>query len=207
MTSKSIDVLSEDENGFFLMVEGAQIDFSGHDNDKIGVTLETIAFDKAVEVALDYVEQNQDTILIVTADHETGGLIVTGDMLNQELPSESNSDEENRDLRIARAQNVTVGWGTTGHTDTLVPFYYFGDSLIDLGVNGTIDNTEIYNIMKSHIDPNNTVTMIPERAPTTTTITTIPLPDPISMDIVAIITIACVVSVATLIVAIFFKRG
>ncbi|MHA1909277.1 MAG: alkaline phosphatase, partial [Candidatus Thorarchaeota archaeon] len=76
MTNKSLEILSQDLDGFFLMVEGSKIDYRAHAHDTIGVALETIAFDEAVSVALDYVQDHSNTILIVTADHETGGLAI-----------------------------------------------------------------------------------------------------------------------------------
>lgn len=73
MTQKALDILSKNDNGFFLMVEGALIDYAGHDNDAGTMLQETLDFDKAIEVVMDFVEKNPDTLLIVTADHETGG--------------------------------------------------------------------------------------------------------------------------------------
>jgi len=75
MTSVAIDKLSSDENGFFLMVEGSQIDtFAGTDLEKSAH--ETFEFDKAVAVVLDFIKDNPDTVLIITADHETGSLVI-----------------------------------------------------------------------------------------------------------------------------------
>lgn len=73
MTAKSLDVLSGNENGFFLMVEGGLIDYAGHADDAGTLLLETLDFDRAIGVALDYVKKHRDTLLIVTADHESGG--------------------------------------------------------------------------------------------------------------------------------------
>jgi alkaline phosphatase len=79
MTAKAIDVLSnEDEypNGFFLVVEGGSIDWVAHNKDIAAVARGVLAFDDAVAVAYDFATslQGQDTLLVVTADHETGGL-------------------------------------------------------------------------------------------------------------------------------------
>ncbi len=73
LTEKAIDILDRKKNGFFLMVEGGLIDFAAHDNDAGTMLQETLDFDKAVKVATDYVDKHPDTLLIVTADHETGG--------------------------------------------------------------------------------------------------------------------------------------
>ncbi|MDX3774429.1 alkaline phosphatase [Chromatiaceae bacterium AAb-1] len=74
LTSKALQLLSPAEKGFVLMVEGSQIDWCGHDNDIACAMAEMHDFAKAIKVARDYVDQHPDTILIVTADHETGGL-------------------------------------------------------------------------------------------------------------------------------------
>lgn len=74
MTDLALDLLSEDENGFFLMVEGSQIDSMAHDNDLEKEIHEMYEFDQAIAVAMRFVALHPDTVLIVTADHETGGL-------------------------------------------------------------------------------------------------------------------------------------
>lgn len=74
MTEKAIDLLSADEDGFFLMVEGACIDKHSHDNDMENATLSTVEFDKAVAAALEFAEEDGETLVLVTADHETGGI-------------------------------------------------------------------------------------------------------------------------------------
>ncbi|MHA1956730.1 MAG: alkaline phosphatase [Candidatus Thorarchaeota archaeon] len=150
MTDKSLEILSQDPNGFFLMVEGGRIDHAGHDNSRVDVVLETIAFDNAIEVALSYVEENSDTILIVTADHETGGLMVTGDTLNDELPSSENTEMENRNIRIARAFNVSVTFEADYHTDSNVPLFIYGDVFEDYLLDDVIDNTQVFHIMDDY---------------------------------------------------------
>jgi len=73
-TQKAIDMLA-DGKGFFMMVEGGKIDWAGHGNDAATNVLETLAFDEAVAVAKAFYDQHPDeTIIVVTADHETGGL-------------------------------------------------------------------------------------------------------------------------------------
>ena len=66
--------LDDAENGFFLMVEGSQIDFACHANDSTWMMDEMLDFDYAVKVALDYAKEKGNTLVVVTADHETGGL-------------------------------------------------------------------------------------------------------------------------------------
>ncbi len=77
MVENGIEVLSKDEDGFFMMVEGGYIDGAAHSNDTPTVLHETLAFDDSVQVALDFYEEHPDeTLIIVTADHETGGLAI-----------------------------------------------------------------------------------------------------------------------------------
>lgn len=73
MTRKSLELLSSDEDGFFLMVEGGQIDWAGHNNDTGTMLHEMIKFDDAVRVANDWARDRDDTVVVLTADHETGG--------------------------------------------------------------------------------------------------------------------------------------
>ncbi|MAD76178.1 MAG: alkaline phosphatase [Rheinheimera sp.] len=74
LTGKALQLLSGADNGFVLMVEGSQIDWCGHDNDIACAMAEMHDFAKAIEVARAYVDTHPDTLLIITADHETGGL-------------------------------------------------------------------------------------------------------------------------------------
>ncbi|MGC9384067.1 MAG: alkaline phosphatase [Kosmotogaceae bacterium] len=74
MTEKALEVLSKDDEPFFLMVEGSQIDWECHGNDVYGIWKETVEFDNAVKVALDFAEKHPNTLVVITADHETGGL-------------------------------------------------------------------------------------------------------------------------------------
>lgn len=79
MTEKAIDILDDDEDGFFLMVEGAHIDKNNHSNDGEGMKQALLSFDKAVGVALDYAAEHDNVLVVVTADHETGGITLKGD--------------------------------------------------------------------------------------------------------------------------------
>ncbi|USD31634.1 MULTISPECIES: alkaline phosphatase [Vibrio] len=72
MTDKALDILSKDEDGFFLMVEGGQIDWAGHSNDAGTMLHEMLKFDEAVNTVYQWAQGREDTIVIVTADHETG---------------------------------------------------------------------------------------------------------------------------------------
>jgi alkaline phosphatase len=148
MTNKSIEILSQDSDGFFLMVEGSRIDHAAHAEDTGRNALDTIAFDKAVDVALGYVETHNNTILIVTADHETEGLIVLSHNLSSELPSDLVAEDARRALRIERVNNVTVDWTATYHTNWSVPLFCCGTAFSDLTNDITIDNIDIYHLMK-----------------------------------------------------------
>ena len=81
-TRQSIEKLqSAGKDGFFLMIEGAKIDYAGHSQYFPGSVLETLSFDKAVAEALRFADSNGETLVIVTADHETGGLtLIDGDL-------------------------------------------------------------------------------------------------------------------------------
>ena len=81
VTRRSIEKLKNASvKGFFLMVEGAKIDYAGHSNSLAGCISETLSFDLAVAEALKFADSNGETLVIVTADHETGGLVlVDGD--------------------------------------------------------------------------------------------------------------------------------
>ena len=84
ITKQALRLLCLDEDGFFLMVEGGRIDYAAHNNDALGVVYDTLAFDNVVKVALDFYKAHPyETLIITTADHETGGLTL------QELDFES----------------------------------------------------------------------------------------------------------------------
>ncbi|WP_420589516.1 alkaline phosphatase [Bacterioplanoides sp.] len=73
MTKKALDILSQDPDGFFLMIEGGQIDWAGHINDTGWLLHEMLKFDEAVQAVHEWVAERDDTLVVVTADHETGG--------------------------------------------------------------------------------------------------------------------------------------
>jgi alkaline phosphatase len=105
-TLKAIELLSQNKNGFFLMVEGSQIDWGAHDNDIEYVVTELIDFDKSIGAALDFADKDGNTLVIITADHETGGLTILGeDILGDSL---------------------ATSFSTTHHTSVMVPVYASG---------------------------------------------------------------------------------
>lgn len=106
MTKTAIDLLDAYPEGFFLMVEGSNIDTANHYNNTEQMLGDTMAFDQAVGVALDYARLRDDTLVIVTADHETGGLGITGGSPD--------------------GARVNHAWLSTDHTGTMVPVYAYG---------------------------------------------------------------------------------
>jgi alkaline phosphatase len=74
MTETAIDVLSKKEDGYFLMVEGSRIDHAGHGNDAATHLHDILAFNDAVETALDAAQNDPNTLVVIVSDHETGGL-------------------------------------------------------------------------------------------------------------------------------------
>jgi alkaline phosphatase len=86
MTKKAIETLSRNKKGFFLMVEGSLIDKNAHIRNINAVLSETIDMDEAIGVAKEYSDKDKETLIIVTADHETGGLsLVSGDLKNHQV--------------------------------------------------------------------------------------------------------------------------
>ncbi|MGS2778268.1 alkaline phosphatase [Robertmurraya sp. GLU-23] len=76
MTKSAIDRLQKDKDGFFLMVEGSQVDWAGHDNDIVGAMSEMEDFEKAFKVAIEFAKKDKNTLVIATADHSTGGFSI-----------------------------------------------------------------------------------------------------------------------------------
>jgi len=79
MTTRAIDLLKGDPDGFFLMVEGSRIDHAAHGNDAAGHLHDIFAFDEAVAAALAFAQENGETLIVSTSDHETGGLTLGRD--------------------------------------------------------------------------------------------------------------------------------
>lgn len=76
MTEKALQILSKNENGFFLMVEGSKVDWSAHANDPMGIVSEALAFDQAVGVAKNFALNNPDTVVIAASDHGNSGITI-----------------------------------------------------------------------------------------------------------------------------------
>ena len=76
MTQKAIEILSKKENGFFLMVEGSQVDWAAHGNDPVGIITEYLAFDEAVGRAIDFAKEDGETAVVILSDHGNSGFSI-----------------------------------------------------------------------------------------------------------------------------------
>jgi len=92
MTAKAIEILDQNENGFFLLVEGSQIDWAGHGNDPAAFLADTLAFNLAVEEALAFARQDGRTVVIVVSDHGTGGITMGAAASNDDYDERSLDD-------------------------------------------------------------------------------------------------------------------
>lgn len=143
MTEQAIGILSKDPDGFFLMVEGGQIDWAGHGNEAALLMEDVIGLDAAVQVALDYQATAPDTLVIVTADHETGGMTAS-------LSPTYLEGEEGPFLMPDGITEFYVTWTTNGHTAANVPVTASGPRAADL--QGAYENTHLFTVMRSAID-------------------------------------------------------
>ncbi|MDD3638404.1 MAG: alkaline phosphatase [Bacteroidales bacterium] len=129
-SAKLLETMSKQaEKGFFMMVEGSQIDWAGHANDSAYLVTEMIDFDNAVKAAIDFADRDGETLVVITADHETGGLtIING--------------------REKDYSSVRFNFSTGNHTSVTVPVFAYGPG--SEYFTGVYDNTEIfYKILKA----------------------------------------------------------
>ena len=126
-----LDSHPENEKGFFLMVEGARIDKSCHNNDFGTAVLEVLDFDKAVEAAVRFAEKDGNTLVIITADHETGALSLRG-----------------KDNKSGKIKGL---FASRGHTPIMVPLFAYGPMSLEFaGVQENTDvNHKIVNLLSS----------------------------------------------------------
>lgn len=123
---KGIELLNQNTNGFFMMIEGSQIDDYGHFNDLDLLMQETLDFDRTIGKIYEWAAQDGETLVIVTSDHETGGLtLIDGDK------------EEGR---------IVCNFSTNGHSGVMVPVYAFGPGSEKF--NGIYENTAIFDKIK-----------------------------------------------------------
>lgn len=125
-TQTAINILSTGRKGFFLMVEGSQIDFGGHAESTVHVVEDMLDFDKAIGKALEFAASNGETLVIVTADHETGGMAVLGG-----------------DFKTG---HVRGEFTTTNHSPIMVPVFAYGPGAQNF--TGIMENTDIHKKMK-----------------------------------------------------------
>ncbi len=133
MVAATLDIVELKRKGFCAVMEGAQVDWANHVNDLPYQLAETLAFDEAVEVVLDWIKSDRkrmrNTLLIVLPDHETGGFAINGPI--GEITEQG--------------ELVKDGWTTGGHTATDVLIWSQGPGSQYLG--RAIDNTDLYKVM------------------------------------------------------------
>ena len=121
-TMKGISLMNQNKNGFFMMVEGSQLDDYGHFNQLDMLMKELHDFDRTIGEVMKWAAKDGETLVVVTADHETGGLTLHGG-----------------DLATGR---IEAKFASTGHTGVMVPVYAFGPGAEEF--TGFMDNTEIF---------------------------------------------------------------
>lgn len=131
---ETIRRFSTHKQGFFIMAEGAQVDYGGHGNDLPYVVTELHDFDKAVGEALRFADRDQQTLVIVTADHETGGL----SFLDADY----------------RKGLIRGHFSTDDHTNIMVPVFAYGPGAAEFS--GIYPNTELYYKIRQLADPQQT---------------------------------------------------
>ncbi|MFY7788401.1 MAG: alkaline phosphatase, partial [Thermoflexibacteraceae bacterium] len=126
-TRKALEILKKNggDKGFFLMVEGSQIDWGGHDNNLQYVVDELLDFDKTIGEVLEFAAKDGETLVIITADHETGGLSLVGGDIQQ--------------------GQVEGKFSTDYHTAVMVPVFAFGAGAMEFA--GIYENIAIYHKM------------------------------------------------------------
>ncbi len=148
MTSKAIEVLSRDEQGFFLLVEEEAIDEMSHANNAELMLEAGRQLDEAVGVAKDYAEDNSDTLLVVAADHETGGMS-TEDVGQDEVAASLSSGEDGPFQVAGSGSQFQVDWTTGDHTAVDVPIMAMGPGA---GLfSGTYENTHLHDVIRDSL--------------------------------------------------------
>jgi len=126
-TKATLEKLDKMGKPFFIMIEGSQIDWGGHDNDQKYMVSQFLEFNDAIQVVLDFAKKNKNTIVVVTADHETGGAAIVRGKL---------SDSTNK-----------IRFATGSHTASMVPVFSYGHKAHLF--KGIYENTEIFNKLLS----------------------------------------------------------
>ncbi|TDE14710.1 alkaline phosphatase [Dyadobacter psychrotolerans] len=121
----AIDILKQNKKGFFLMVEGSQIDWGGHTNNLKYITEEVVDFDKVIGQVFDFAQKDGNTLVIITADHETGGLSIRGGS--------------------TKTGEIKGSFSTKKHTGVMIPVFAFGPGAEAFA--GIYENTAIFDKM------------------------------------------------------------
>lgn len=121
------------------MIEGSQIDWGGHNNDANYIINEVIDFDKTIGEVLDFAEKDGNTLVIVTADHETGGFTLAPSNKTDEMGNTVND-----------YNSIEPSFSTKGHSATLIPVFAFGPGSDEFG--GIYENTAIFNKILKFLD-------------------------------------------------------
>jgi alkaline phosphatase len=198
MTQKAIDLLDQgSDQGFFLQVEGASIDKRDHAADACGQLGETVEYDRAIGVALDYQKTHPDTLIVVTADHSHTSQIVGEDAADAGLPTGYSSNVTTKD-----GQTLSLTYGTVGyqpgaapatnplvpggipttasmqHTGATVPVWAIGPQASN--VLGTNDHTDLFDLIRfaktAQTAPSDTVQVPGPSVTVTTPAVTVPGP-------------------------------
>ncbi|NWL86623.1 MULTISPECIES: alkaline phosphatase [unclassified Paenibacillus] len=141
MTKKALDTLSTNKKGFFLMVEEEGTDEFAHANNAKMTIKSGQELDKAVKVAKEFAKKNPDTLVLVLADHETGGFSI--EPVDSEDESGDGISQEDGPFAIAKSkQNFVVDWTTSGHTAVDIPLTATGKNA-EL-FSGIYENTEVF---------------------------------------------------------------
>ena len=130
-TDLAIQFLNKDNANFFMMVEGSQVDWGGHANDGEYLVSELIDFDDAIGKALDFAEKDGNTLIVVTADHETGGFTLATTTKKREDGSEYSDYSE-----------ISFVFSNKGHSATLIPVFAYGPGSEEF--NGVYENNDIF---------------------------------------------------------------
>ena len=144
MTKIGLDYLEENRKGFFLMVEGGRIDHAGHDNDAYKTISEVVAFDDAIKVVLEWAEDRDDTLIIITADHECGGINLVKD-------GKTTNPKGSVRFRTKDGYVMDVSFGSPTHTGVFVPVYSQGPNSEKL--EGTTELVYIFEVIHDALFP------------------------------------------------------
>lgn len=126
---KAVSILEQNNKGFFIMIEGSQIDWGGHANDKDYVSSEMIDFDKVIGWAFSYADKNPETLVVITADHETGGMALLGG-----------------DFKTGKVEAKFI---TGGHTGQMIPVFAYGNEASKFS--GIYNNFDIFKKIKTYL--------------------------------------------------------